>query len=64
MLGKILDLISSQDGQVRGARVLLGMSRNTVDRPVNRLYPFETNFKFVLRGFIPLIFSKKSFLAF
>ena len=32
-----------------GARVLLRKSRNTVDRPVNRLYPLETNFKFVLK---------------
>ena len=39
----------SQGGQTRGARVLLGKSRNTVDRPVNRLYPLETNFKFVLK---------------
>ena len=31
-----------------GARVLLRKSRNTVDRPVNRLYPLETNLKFVL----------------
>ena len=49
LLGKIVELIPSQDGQVRGARVLLGKSRNTVDRPVNRLYPLETNFKFVLK---------------
>ena len=34
--------------KIRGSRVLLGKSRNTVDRPVNRLYPLETNFKFVL----------------
>ena len=45
LLGKIVDIIPSQDGQVRGARVLLGKSRNTVDR----LYPLETNFKFVLK---------------
>ena len=31
-----------------GARVLLRKSRNTVDRPVNRPYPLETNLKFVL----------------
>ena len=39
----------SQGGQRRGARVLLRKSRNTVDRLVNRLYPLETNFKFVLK---------------
>ena len=49
LIGKIIDLIPSQDGQIRGARVLLGKSRNTVDRPVNRLHPLETNFKFVLK---------------
>ena len=49
LLGKIVELIPSQDGQVRGIRVLLGKSRNTVDRPVNRLYPLETNFRFVLK---------------
>ena len=32
LLGKIVDLIPSQDEQVRGARVLLGKSTNTVDR--------------------------------
>ena len=36
LLGKIVELIPSQDGQIRGAKVLLGKSRNTVDRPVNR----------------------------
>ena len=49
MLGKIADLIPSQDGQVRGVSVLLRKSRNTVDRPVNGLYLLETNFKFVLK---------------
>ena len=49
MLGKIVDLRPSQDGQIRGARALFGKSRNTVDRPVNRLYPLETNSKFVLK---------------
>ena len=49
LLGKTVDLIPSQDGQIREARVLLGKSRNTVDRPVNRLHPLETNFKFVLK---------------
>ena len=49
LLGKIVDLIPSQDGQVRWARVLLGKSRNSVDRLVNRLYLLETNFKLVLK---------------
>ena len=41
LLGKIVDLIPSQDGQIRGARILLGKSGNTVDRPVNRLYRWK-----------------------
>ena len=49
MVGKIVDLRPRQDGQIREARVLFGKSRNTVDRPVNRLYPLETNSKFVLK---------------
>ena len=49
LLGKIVDIIPSQDGQIRGARALLGKSRNTVIRSVYRLYPLETNFKFVLK---------------
>ena len=43
LLGKIVDLIPSQEEQIRGARVLLGKSRNTVNRLVNRLYPLEIN---------------------
>ena len=50
LLGKTVDLIPSQVGQVRGAKVLLGKSRNTVDRSLNRLYLLETNFKFVLKN--------------
>ena len=49
LLGKIIDLTSSQDRQIRGARVLLGKSRNTVDRPVNRMCPLGTYSKFVLK---------------
>ena len=49
LLAKIVDLIPSQDGQIRGARVLLEKSRNTVDRPLKRLYPLETNSKFALK---------------
>ena len=48
LLGKNVDLKPSQDGKIRGARILLGKSRNTVDRPVNRL-SLETIFKFVLK---------------
>ena len=50
LLGKIVDLIPSQEGQIHGARVLLGKSRNTVNRLVSRLYPLKINFKFVLKN--------------
>ena len=50
LLGKIADIIPGQVGQVRGAKVLLGKSRNTVDRYLNRLYLLEANFKFVLKN--------------
>ena len=49
LLGKIVDFIPSQVGQVREAKALLGKSRNTKDRSLNRLYLLETNFKFVLK---------------
>ena len=42
-----MNIISSVDGNVRGAKVLLGQSKNVIDRPVNRLYPLETKFPFV-----------------
>ena len=47
--GKIVDFTPSQVGQVGGAKLLLGKSRNTLDRSLNRLYLLETNFKFVLK---------------
>ena len=58
LLRKIVDLIPSQDRQICRARVLLGKPSNTVGRPVNRLYPLETNFKFVLEDFRGLKYKK------
>ena len=49
LLGKTLELIPIPKRQVPWARILLGKSRNTVDTPINRLYPLETNSKFVLK---------------
>ena len=51
LLGKITELIASNDGKIRGAKVFLGKTRNIIDRPVNRLYLVETNFQFVLKGY-------------
>ena len=50
LLGKITKLIPSNDGKIRGAKVFLGKTQNIIDRPVNRLYPVETSFQFVLMG--------------
>ena len=40
-LGKIIKFIESEDGEFRAATLLLP-TRNTVNKPINRLYPFET----------------------
>ena len=39
-MGKITELISSNDGEVRAARVLLP-SKKVLNRPLNHLYPLE-----------------------
>ena len=39
-LGKIVELITSNDGNIRAAKVLLS-SRNVVNPPLNLLYPLE-----------------------
>ena len=50
LLGKITELIPNNGGKIRGAKVFQGKTRNIIDRPVNRLYPVETNFQFALKG--------------
>ena len=49
LLGKITELIPGNDGKIWGAKVFLGKTRNIIDWPVNKLYPVETNFQFVLK---------------
>ena len=49
-LVKITELIPSNDGKIWGAKIFLGKTQNIIDWPVNRLYPVETNFQFVLKG--------------
>ena len=39
-LGKIVELITSNDGNIRAAKILLA-TRNVVNRPLNLLYPLE-----------------------
>ena len=40
-LGRITELIPSKDKQIRGAKVLLGRTKNIIERPINKLYPLE-----------------------
>jgi len=40
-LGRVIELKQSRDGAVRSAKVLLGSTKITVERPVNKLYPVE-----------------------
>ena len=39
-MGKIVELITSNDGNIRAAKVLLS-TRNVVNRPLNLPYPLE-----------------------
>ena len=41
-LGRIEELIRSNDGLVRAAKVVLGSSGNSIKRPIKSLYPIET----------------------
>ena len=47
--GKITELILSNDRKRPEAKVFFGKTQNIIDRPVNRLYPVETNIRFVLK---------------
>ena len=40
-LGRIVELLRSKDNAVRAAKVLVGRTRNVIERPVNKLYPLE-----------------------
>ena len=42
-LGIVVELIKSNDGLVRGAKVKVGKTRNVIRRPVNCLYPTEVH---------------------
>lgn len=41
LLGRIIELIPSRDGVVRGAKVIVGKTRAVIERPINMLYPVE-----------------------
>ena len=41
LLGRIIELLRSRDGQTRGAKVVVGKTRAIIERPINKLYPIE-----------------------
>ena len=42
-MGKITELIKSNDNKIRAAKVLVGKTKSIITRPLNKLYPLETN---------------------
>ena len=40
-LGRIIEKITSGDGQVRGAKVFVGKTKVVIERAINQLYPIE-----------------------
>ena len=40
-VGRILELITSNDGEIRQANVIVGKTKRVINRPINRLYPLE-----------------------
>ena len=43
LLGRIVKLLPSSDGEIRGAKVKLGKTKNVIQRPVNRWFPMEAH---------------------
>ena len=41
LLGCIYDVINGKDGAIRGAKLFVGKTKKTVERPINKLYPVE-----------------------
>ena len=40
-VGRILELITSNDGEIRQANVIVRKTKRVINRPINRLYPLE-----------------------
>ena len=38
-LGRIIELITSNDNEIRHEKVIVGKTKNIIDRPINCLYP-------------------------
>ena len=41
LLERIYDVITGKDGAIRGAKLFVGKTKKTVERPINKLYPVE-----------------------
>ena len=41
LLGHIYDVITGKDGAIRAAKLFVGKTKKTVERPINKLYPVE-----------------------
>ena len=39
--GRIYDVITGEDGGIRGAKLIVGKTKKTAERPINKLYPVE-----------------------
>ena len=39
--GRIYDVIIGKDGAIRGAKLFVGKTKKTVERPINKLDPVE-----------------------
>ena len=44
-LGRIVELITSNDNEIRHAKVIVSKTKNIIDRHINRLYPLEMSNK-------------------
>ena len=41
LLGRIYDVIAGKDSAIRDAKLFVGKTKKTVERPINKLYPVE-----------------------
>ena len=49
LFGRIYDVITGRDGTIRGAKLFVGKTKKTVERPINKLYPVEYFNEFTIR---------------
>ena len=41
LLGRIYDVITGKDDRIRGAKLLVGKTKETVEHPIKKFYPVE-----------------------